>query len=180
MDQVIQEIINLFSESNAVVNVSSIFMVIVYIAREVGTVYIRRKLNIKDVQIDELKGLILHQNEVIGELTAEVKSVRNGTKLLSGLVFDAFNSSKLSPDAKQLLAKNWSAIDNLMEDVAVQVTPIVIEEAKEVKENIFEKLEEIVDGKEGLEVIVDAAEDLADVIIEKAPSALEELLDNES
>lgn len=176
MEAMINDLVALFTDSNAVVNVSAIIMALIYIAREVGVVLIRRKLNIKDVQVDELKEVILLQGEQIGTLTAEMKSSRNATKLLSAMILNGFQGSKIPAEYKDLLTKNWSAIDNLLDDASIQVLPQLLEKAEEVKETFFDKAKELVGDSEVLETIIDEAEEFVDKVIEEAPSYLEELL----
>lgn len=169
-------IIDLFTETTAVANVSALIAVGVYIAREIGSTWLRKKLNIKDVQIKELENKIIEQDNTIRELNNGVKIMSAATKHLSSMMYTGLINSKLPAESKNLIAKEWSAVDNLLEDVSVVAGDALQDFAEEGSKKIFEKVHELVEDNEILKAGVEAVEEFVDEAIDEIPNFIKETL----
>lgn len=178
MEQTLGELLmQLLNDSGIVANLSAVTAVAVYIVREVGFAALRRKLNIKDVEINEVNNTVTNLQGEVAELTKAVKVGLQGQRYMSNMFFNAFQNSKLPQQVKDSIRDNWSHVDNLMEDAAVAVTPIIVEIADDAKEKLFDKVSEMVQGNEFLEKAVEMAEDAVDDAVEDAPDFISKVLE---
>ena len=168
-EELINEILALFTDSFAVTNASSLLMVIIYIASNVGTVLIRKKLGIKDVQVDAVNNNVIEGNGEIKELRKEVGTLTTAIGLLGDMFYQTLIGSKIAPENKMAAATSWAQIKNLLEDVTVAVAPEVLEE-------IDKAIEEATEDNPLLQTVVDIGKEVIEEVIEQAPTYVEGLI----
>lgn len=166
---------NLGAEIIAFLASANIITTGIVIVREIGISALRKTLNKKEIEINELNNTIIKQDGQILEMRKSQAAIVEGIGVLGAMFNKAFQNSNMKDDPKTEIAILYGQLDPLIKAAAVIGVDAVMDKVKEGADAIVEQLPEGA-AQEVAGALIDTVIEGAEDLVSQVPEYLKDVV----